>query len=291
MPTPVIYPGDLFFDGIVDAIYPVVAQVGGGLFLDVGAAAAKVSRQLASIPHSRVIAFEPNVNNVPYFKRNAERFRNIKLIESAVADFNGKGRLWVSSSLKGDEKGWEGYAGYSSSGMLISESDPHWNDADKASDVNVVSIDATIKERVRLMKIDVQGGEMGVLRGAENTIRRYGIDIIYVEFEGEPEIIDWLAARDYVLMDSGVYIYSPKPGGPKPEELSDQFITTSVSSGRPIYKGPISRRPLVADEYATFCQNLGRLALYTDLIAVHKSCLPSFIEGVGRWMETRNSLE
>ena len=277
-----IYPGDLLFKGVVDAIYPVVANLKPGLFLDVGAAAGKITRQLARVPGWRVQAYEPFEGNIPHFKRNTAKFGNVELYQCAVADFDGPGQLYVAATLTGEEPNWQGYEGYSSAGMLIPEGHPKWGHP-KSSSVDVVSIDATVSERVRLLKIDVQGGEMGVLQGASNTIERHGIDVIYVEYEGEADIVQFLEERDYVLIDSGIYVYSQKPGGPDPEDLSDQFTTYTLSSGREVHKGPLTRRPLHSEEYAAFCKSLGMYALYTDLVAVHRSTMPDFLQAVAEF--------
>ena len=48
--------------------------------------------------------------------------------------------------------------------------------------VPLVRLDDEIHERVHLLKIDTQGHEMGVVKGAEGIIKKYGIDMIHAEF-------------------------------------------------------------------------------------------------------------
>ncbi len=48
--------------------------------------------------------------------------------------------------------------------------------------VPMVRLDEEIFERVHLLKIDTQGHELSVLKGAEGIIRTYGIDVIHTEF-------------------------------------------------------------------------------------------------------------
>jgi len=48
--------------------------------------------------------------------------------------------------------------------------------------VQTVRLDSEIKERVHLLKLDTQGHELKVLRGAEGIIRNFGVDIIHTEF-------------------------------------------------------------------------------------------------------------
>lgn len=284
--TPSVFPGQLFFRGADDGIYDVIGFMPSGLYLDVGAAAGKVTRRLAKVPGSRVIAFEPFDGNLEHFRRNTIGLSNVQLIESAVSDFDGPGRLFVASTLKGVEKGWEAYKGYSSSGTLIGSAHPRWNDA-RTDEVSVVSIDAMVSEPVRALKIDVQGGELGVLRGASNALRR-GVDVIYMEFEGDAETLTLLSGLGYVLIDSGIYVYSPKAGSPPAAALSDAFKTTKLSSGREVFKGPLTRRPMALDEYTDFVRSAGEWALQTDIVAVHERAMPEFLRAVGEWQSSHS---
>lgn len=277
-----IFPGDQFFQGRDDDIYDVVAHMAPGVYLDVGAAAGKITARLArKASASRIISFEPFAGNIPHFKKNTSPFSNVTLIEKAVSNFNGNGKLFVGSQLTGDERGWEGYNGYSSSGMLISEDHPRW-ESSKSNPVPVCSVDAVVNEHVRFMKIDVQGGELGVLQGAARTIETKGIDVIYVEFEGQMEVLRLLDSLSYTLWDSGNYVYSYSEGRPEPETLSSGFKASTVSSGRKVYRGPLTRRPLEMEEYGHFVQTLGDWALQTDIVAVHKSVVSEFLEAVAR---------
>lgn len=276
MAAQLIYPGSIFFRGKTDAIYDIVAKTGSGLRLDIGAAAGKVTRKLGADRNSRVIAFEPFDGNIQHFARNTAGMTNVDLRRSAVADFDGKGRLYVAAKLTGTERGWEAYAGYSSSGTLISKQHPKWNHA-STSEVSVCSIDATIREPVQFVKIDVQGGELGVLRGAEKTIARHGISAFYVEYEGDHEVLIFLSERGYTLIDSGQYVYSPKANSPEPRKLSSDFKEATVSSGRKVYRGELSKRPLELDDYINYVNGFGAWALQTDIVAIHESFMPKFL--------------
>ena len=283
MTAQLIYPGSIFFRGETDVIYDIIAKTGSGLRLDVGAAAGKVTRKLGTDPESRVISFEPFEGNIEHFLRNTAGMENVDLRRTAVSDFDGQGRLFVAGKLKGTEKGWEGYAGYSSSGTLISQQHPKWDHA-RTDEVSVCSIDSTVDEPVQFVKIDVQGGELGVLRGADKTIAQHGISAFYVEYEGDHEVLTFLAARGYVLIDSGQYVYSPKPGSPDPSQLSSDFKEATVSSGRKVYRGELSKRPLELDDYIKFIGAFGDWALQTDIVAIHESFMPQFLIATARVM-------
>ena len=52
----------------------------------------------------------------------------------------------------------------------------------KTINVPIVRLDSEIQERVHLLKIDTQGHEIAVVKGAEGIIRKFGIDVIHAEF-------------------------------------------------------------------------------------------------------------
>ena len=282
--TEVVYPGRAFFGDRFDEVYYVVSCMAPGLCLDIGAAAGKGTFKLAKgSPASRVIAFEPFAGNHPFFHNNTKYFANVELVPKAVSDFDGIGRLFVHSTLRGTEQNWEGYEGYSSNGMLVSDSDPRFNDS-KASEISVCKVDSTVNEHVRFMKIDVQGAEAAVIEGAQHTIKEHGIDVIYVEFEGEQPIIDVLLRNDYVLIDSGNYVYSQKRPGWPPERVSSALEPSTVSSGRAVHKGWIVDRPLPLTDYLDWIRSPGQFSLYTDICAVHRDAFPEFMTAAARRM-------
>ena len=237
-------------------------------------------------PSSQILAFEPFEGNIPHFRKLVGDTPNIELIQKAVSDFNGDGKLYVSSTQTGKEKGWEGREGYSSSVTLMSEDNPKFDHA-KSGIVPVCSVDEVVSGPVRFMKVDVQGGEIGVLKGAEKTLAQYGIDMIFIEFEGDRRIIDFLLEKEYVLIDSGHYMYSQKPDGPRAVDVSPSFKASTVASGREVAAGELIERPLGAEDYIQFFTQLGKLALHTDLLAIRREYMPDFLHALADLQRNR----
>ena len=289
--TTIVYPGVTFFGDRFDEVYNVVRYLAPGLYLDVGAASGKITKKLAvGSPQSRVLSFEPFEGNHTFFEETTKALSNVELIKKAVSDFDGIGRLHVASTLKGTEKHWEGYQGYSSNGMLIPQGHARWEHSN-SSDIAVCSIDEVVDERVRFLKIDVQGAEAAVISGAQRIIDRYGIDVIYVEFEGEQPIIDVLLKNDYILIDSGHYVYSQKHPDWPPQRVSPTLLPTTVSSGRGVHKGWIAKRPLELKAYLDWIRAPGEYTLYTDICAVHRHSFPEFMIAAGRRLSGIRNVE
>jgi len=56
------------------------------------------------------------------------------------------------------------------------------NPSRKNVTIETVRLDEEIFERIHLLKVDTQGHELAVLQGAEGIIKRYGVDVIHIEF-------------------------------------------------------------------------------------------------------------
>ncbi len=251
--------------------------VPAGLCLDVGAATGRASLAWSTRnPNLEVVSFEPFLGNLEHFERLCGDKSNITLTEKAVTDFVGCARLYVSATLKGTERNWEGFKGYSSSGRLIPEGHPKWDHAGSQT-VEATTLDSEVREHVLLLKIDVQGSEHDVLSGARELFDRYGVDMVYVEFSGEADVLEFLTSRSYVLFDNN-YIYSPDENNPAPDTLGD-FHTASLSSGRQVYMGVVKERRLSDAGFRAQWDMTGehRHRLQTDLLAVSPKYLPIFL--------------
>lgn len=157
----------------------------GATVLDVGAHVGYytlVSSVLAG-PGGRVVAFEPNPRNHDFLRRHValNGCANVEVEQAAVAAANGTARFDFGSG--------------SGTGRLAEGG---------AIEVRTVRLDDFCAER-RLhpaaVKIDVEGAELEVLRGGEETLRRCR-PVIFLSTHG-PDVhrrcVEWLAARGYAL--------------------------------------------------------------------------------------------
>jgi FkbM family methyltransferase len=176
-----------------DVVYDVGANVG---FLSV------IAARLVG-PQGAVFAFEPLPDNAAMVRRNADAngFRNVQVIEVALADHSGTGDLALAS--------------YSGGSALAYAATP----PDRAGTLQVElrSIDDLVEREgfkpPSLVKIDVEGAELGVLEGMERTAARHRPVILYEIDDAEPGPLQrkhaacerWLVAHGYrveVLPDS-----------------------------------------------------------------------------------------
>jgi len=160
----------------------------------------------AHMPHARILAFEPLQSPAAIFRRMFQSDEIVRLFETALGSSTGTATIHLSNHLD------------SSSLLPIGKEQvevfPH------TEEVGTLSIAVTALDDIAdslglrgptLLKIDVQGFELSLLRGAERSLAQF-IDDIYVElsyrvlYEGQPlahEVIDWLRLHGFVL--GGVY--------------------------------------------------------------------------------------
>lgn len=125
----------------------------GGVMLDVGAWYGPWSQRLARRA-DRLVAIEPTARHRVL---RATLPANADVIQAAASDHAGAGELWTVG-------GGDGAEGLSS----MHRRDVH----DQRIEVPLLRIDDLGLTGVSFMKIDVEGHELPVLRGAEATIRR-----------------------------------------------------------------------------------------------------------------------
>lgn len=263
---PEIRSGQPIFGGLEWGVYDTLRDAQPGLIVDAGAAAGNYTRlALNRCAGSHALAFEPFPGNWPFIEKTLAPL-NARLVKAALSDRPGEMEFAVPSVAKAEGM-WSEYSGYSSAGFIV-------NDGNRARAKNVIqvpvtTIDEHVREPVRFFKIDVQGGEMGVLGGASDAFAR-GIEILFIEFDGEREILTFLNERDYVVFDHRYLLVEHK----KQPDMSDWAIEKSLtlSSGHPAhYAWPKA----LSHDFEGFCalfseqaQKIG--AVYTDIVAVRR---------------------
>jgi FkbM family methyltransferase len=142
---------------------------------DVGYYTSRLSELVGTTGH--VIAIEPQHESFCALTRNSRLFRhrNVTLLNMAASDTHSFRRMSVPRGEPGlariDELGAQACLGMTIDGLAI-------------------------PGPVRLVKIDVEGHELQVLKGMEELLERYRPVII---FESRPDAAEFLARRGYAL--------------------------------------------------------------------------------------------
>jgi FkbM family methyltransferase len=160
-----------FYDEFLYQALEGIRSPKGAVVWDIGAHVGYHSLGFAARGAS-VVAFEPNAANIERLRLNVDRNANlaprIKIVSCAVSDSDGEMVFKQSDDLRGQSMGGH-----------LDKALPPLNPADyakfKTTVVPTVKIDTLIESRGEkapdIIKIDVEGAEELVLRGAERTLR------------------------------------------------------------------------------------------------------------------------
>ena len=187
-------------------LFKYLLGTGGGVFVDVGANVGAVSVLAASTGLvDRIVAFEPSHRycSAWHMNTNANAIANATLIQAAVSDVTGEANFRADPAMP--------LHGRLDLGSLYATS--------RTMRVTTVTLDDACKlfgiRQIALLKIDVEGAEAKVIRGASKLLEKGRIDAIVLEFivEHIEDMGDDPQAMVGELVRAGFQIYEILPGG------------------------------------------------------------------------------
>lgn len=155
--------------------YDVLLEQSGNIAIDVGAGVGSYSLRLAK-RFKQVYAFEPNPDIRRFLRMNVNKntVLNVRVMPDAVSDKSGKAEMRLSPGTP--------------SGATIASKHYSWVKFESSIIVPTLALDDYFlgKDKVDLIKIDAEGHELAVLKGAEQIIREYH-PLMSVEVHQRPQ--------------------------------------------------------------------------------------------------------
>jgi FkbM family methyltransferase len=165
-----------------------------GLAIDVGANVGTHSTYFAT-KFGEVLAFEPQPRIRKLLEWNCEPYSNVTVLPQALSDQKGSGRIQLSDP---NNLGGAQVNAFTPNKEFLADHD--------ARVIELVTLDSRVKsnQRVALIKIDVEGSELKVIKGAIQTIAR---DHPVIMFEQNADISRGLSNEIFGLLNKFQYSY------------------------------------------------------------------------------------
>jgi len=162
------------------------------VYCDVGGCIGELLQYYCQIM-KRGYVFEPNIHNYEYLKNE---YSNRGVVVENLAVHSSSGDLTFMSK-RGDQPG-------DHEGKLVQFQEDTDENTYQLNKVSCITLDEYFKDKdIDFIKIDVEGGEWEVLRGAEKIMSEHKV-IFQVEFHSHD---DW-ENRHQLIYDRGYNIYS-----------------------------------------------------------------------------------
>jgi FkbM family methyltransferase len=287
-----------------DFIYDILPAMAMRLAVDVGAATGEHTRRirLAGGADLRVVALEPFPGNHPMFERRVADLDSVRLLKKAASDESGNHVPFiVPSVVQGTESGWQDKAGYSSVGFVAGRvtrlKGLKWSTLALVGRVmrrpplqrpTVIHVETTTLDRefagqhIDYLKVDVQGSEADVLRGATHLLSKGAIGLIYVEWPGGDEVLALLERYSYQIFDS-VYVGAGNANIRDLEQVGFRHlrdVPLSIGSSGMEFALDPGRHPGDAMRAA---RRAGLAWIQTDLIAVSQAMRDPFAKALNEY--------
>ena len=171
----------------------------GATVMDVGAHIGFVTLYLAKLVGAAgsVYAFEPGANNLPYLLKNCAPFQNVHIEPCAVGEMNGTTEFYLEDLSGQNNSLVADYAG-----LLAHEHALGLRAHVDQTNVPITTLDAYCAEHKlapTFIKIDVEGAEFQVLRGAVSLIETWHPHLLVEMNLYQAEMFEFLRARGYVF--------------------------------------------------------------------------------------------
>lgn len=207
-----------------------------GVAFDVGANVGFWTVPLA-LDGARVVAYEPVPSNATRVRENADLnavAHRVEVREVALSDAVGE----ITLSLRED---FERGAGTGNAAVVIDATDEHFASCVAAVDTLDSQADALEIDRLDVVKLDVEGHEDFVLRGARASLERFR-PTLYVEWNRHyydrrgvdpTEAFEHaLRGLDYVVLRRDRQVWEVVDAFQSPRDLDDLVLTPRVSLDR-----------------------------------------------------------
>jgi FkbM family methyltransferase len=180
----------LYMDESEPLTYQLMSNLKGEVFVDVGANVGGYTVRLGR-RFQRVISIEPNPRAADFLRQNIElnHLSNVRLVHDAISDTVGEATMTVPSS------------GKTTRSSIVKK-----YEQGSSFTVPTSTLDTLLQEydKIDLIKIDVEGAEARVLKGAEKTIQRTSKIVLELDPLSQQVVYEILDKHGFEISDLDV---------------------------------------------------------------------------------------
>jgi FkbM family methyltransferase len=114
--------------------------------------------------YKKIYVFEPSIPNMQKARQRLSKYKNIEFRASGLSEFAGRVPF--------------NHNGGSSSTISTSA----------GGEIELVALDEVVQDRISVIKMDIEGGEMGALKGARNHLKSHKIKLALAAYHKESDI-------------------------------------------------------------------------------------------------------
>ena len=161
----------------------------------------------------QVVAFEPDIVNLPYLMRNTTQCRNVVVEHVALSDCEGEGTIYVDTLTGQNSSLVAGFDVFRANRARAYD--------DRATVIPTAVAQTTLDRYVEMrgispdfVKIDVEGGELRLLHGARSLLERHRpVFMVEIQPKNAPEVGGLLSRHGYVPLPARCVAYAPIDNG------------------------------------------------------------------------------
>jgi FkbM family methyltransferase len=186
----------IFYEIFIDDNYRVDGLIDVRHIIDAGSNIGVSAVYFAQIyPEAHIDCFEPNQESIAYLRENVAAYPNVEVHPYALAATEGTMRFFVDADVAGSS--------IASSVNLMGSKQR----SSKEVSVEARKLSDFITSPVDIFKMDIEGGEMGVMEDLVSSGKIKQIRTILMEFHYDPTTLPELPTRMLELLEENGFFY------------------------------------------------------------------------------------
>ncbi len=205
----------VFYEIFIDDNYRIDGLVDVKHIIDAGANIGVSAVYFAqAYPGAHIDCFEPNPGALPYLRENVAEYKNVEVHPYALADADGMMNFFIDADIAGSSIA-------SAVDLMSSKHRPS-----KEISVEARKLSSFITSPVDILKMDIEGGEWGVMEDLVASGKIAQVRTMLMEFHYDPKTLPQSLTKMLTLLEQNGFFYYVRRGAmvASPEPVAHGYI-------------------------------------------------------------------